>query len=99
MKDNRKVINIEELEKISGGNYGYDNYKKYVQLVNKVFWAAAEHGYRTACCPECGWKLELVTSIAKSDDYENRDAANGILWCHSCHAHRKAEDWVINRFN
>lgn len=64
-----------------------------------VFWAAAEHGYRTACCPECGWKLELVTSFAKSDDYENRDAANGILWCHSCHAHRKAEDWVINRFN
>jgi len=43
--------------------------------------------------------LEMVTSVARSDDYENRDGAEGILWYHSCGAHTKAENWVINKFN
>jgi len=34
------------------------------------------------------------TSVARSDDYENCDAAEGILWCHSCGPHTNAENWV-----
>ena len=40
--------------------------------------------------------VQMVTSVARSDDYENRDVAEGILWCHSCGTHTKAENWVIN---
>lgn len=99
--DESKIVNLkaEQLSEVSGGSYAYDNYRKYVQLVNKVMTAATEHGYRKACCPQCGWQLEMVTSVARSDDYENRDAAEGILWCHSCGAHTRAENWVINKFN
>ncbi len=89
---------VDELSEVSGGTVGQDNYKTYVRLVKKVMDAAMRNGYRTACCPECGWKLELVT-FARSDDFENRDANNDILWCHSCNAHNKAEKWVINSFN
>ena len=98
-EDKINKLDVDQLSEVSGGANGYENFRTYVRLVKKVQGAAMQNGYRTACCPECGWELEVVTLYAKSNDYENRDANNDMLWCHSCNAHNKAEKWVINSFN
>lgn len=95
--NNEMNLNEEQLQQVAGGG-GYADYKTYVQLVKKVWAAAMNHGYKTACCPACGVKLELLPERA-TNDYATRDANNGILWCYSCGAKRKAEEWVINSYN
>ena len=71
MKNNMKEINLNEMEKTAGGNYGFDAWRAWETLVIKITNAAFTHN-RKACCPECGTKID-VEWLDYDDDLTSED--------------------------